>query len=165
MDRLAGLSLGRKLALAGGVLLFIDTFLTWQKVSVKLGGVTVVSATATAWHGFWGVFLGLLTIAFVLWVAARAFGVELPVALPDGLTTLGLGVLTLFFAIMKTVTESYSAWGSYVGIVLAAVAGYGSWLIFQESGEALPSMPASSSSPPSGGGSDTPSNPSGGDTA
>jgi len=41
MDKLMGLSKGQKLILGGGVLLFIDTFLPWQKVSIG-----PVSATA-----------------------------------------------------------------------------------------------------------------------
>jgi hypothetical protein len=141
MDRFKGLPLGRQLLLAGGLLLFIDTFFAWQKVSFHLGGISE-SVTASAWHGFWGVLLGLLTIALLAWVGARSFGVELPVELPDGLVTLALGALILLCALLKTLTESYSAWASYLGIVLAAVVAAGAWLTFQESGEKLPSMQA-----------------------
>ncbi|HEX7625731.1 MAG TPA: hypothetical protein VF379_01655 [Gaiellaceae bacterium] len=137
MENLASLSLGRKLALGAGLLLFIDTFLAWQKISI-LG----ISATANAWHGFWGVFLGLLTIAFILWVAAKAFGIDLPVPAPEGLVTLALGALVLLFALLKTLTESYRGYASWIGIILAAGAAGGAWLIFQDSGEVLPSMPA-----------------------
>ena len=142
MEQLKGLSLGRKLILGAGVLLFIDTFFAWQKVSVSVSGVAVVSATQNAWHGFWGVMLGLLTIALVLWVGARAFGVALPANIPDGLATLALGGLIVLFAFLKTVTESYSHWPSYVGIVLGAGVAVGAWLAFQESGESLPRMAA-----------------------
>lgn len=138
MEQLKGLSLGRKLILGAGVLLFVDTFFAWQKVSVHVAGVTDISATANAWHGFWGVLLGLLTISIVLWVAARAFGVALPADIPDGLATLSLGALIVLFAVLKTVTESSSAWASYVGIVLGALVAAGAWLAFQESGESLP---------------------------
>jgi len=138
MDQLKGLSLGRKLILGAGALLFIDTFFAWQKVSVKVSGVTVVSATASAWHGFWGVLLGLLTIALVLWAGARVFGVTLPATVPDGLLTLGLGVAIVLFAVLKNLTDSYSAWASYVGMILAAAVAVGAWLSFQESGESLP---------------------------
>jgi hypothetical protein len=84
------------------------------------------------------VLLGLLTIAIVLWVAARAFGVALPANIPDGLATLALGALIVLFAVLKTLTDSYSAWASYVGIVLAALVAAGAWLAFQESGESIP---------------------------
>lgn len=144
MEQVKGLPLGRQLVLGGGVLLLIDTFLPWQKISIG-----PFSNSWTAWHGFWGVLLGLMTIALVVWVAARVFGVELPVKIPDGVTTLALGGLILLFAVIKNIADDYSAWGSYLGIVLAAGVAYGAWLTFQSSGESLPNVgsPASSSSP------------------
>ena len=151
MEHLKGLSLGRKLILGSGVLLLIDTFLNWQSVSVRVSGVTVVSAGQSAWHGFWGVLLGLLTVALVLWVGARAFGVALPANIPDGLATLAVGGLIVLFAILKTVTDSYSAWPSYVGIVLGAGVAYGAWLAFQESGESLPRVATTTASGSSAG--------------
>ena len=46
MERFSALTRGMQLMLVGGVLLLIDTFLHWQEVSVKIEGVTVVSAGA-----------------------------------------------------------------------------------------------------------------------
>ena len=135
MEQLQSLSLGRKLILGAGLLLFIDTFLAWQSVTVG-----VFTVTQNAWHGFWGVLLALLTIALLVWVGARAFGVELPLKVPDGITTLGLAAVILLFAVLKTITESFSAWASYIGIVLAAVVAFGAWQAFQESGESLPRL-------------------------
>ena len=63
MQNLNALSLGRKLVLGAGVLLLIDTFLHWQEVS--FGGL---SGGQTAWHGFWGVLLGLMTVVLLAWV-------------------------------------------------------------------------------------------------
>jgi hypothetical protein len=137
MEQVKSLPLGRQLVLGAGVLLLIDTFLPWQAVSIF---------SANAWHGFWGVLLGLMTIALVAWVAARAFGVALPENVPDGLVTLALGALILVFAVIKNLADDYSAWGSYVGIVLAAAVAYGAWLTFQLSGESLPSMGGAGSS-------------------
>jgi hypothetical protein len=135
MEQFRRLSLGKQLILGGGVLLLIDTFLPWQKISV-LG----FSHSWSAWHGFWGVIMGLATVVLVVWVAARIFEIAIPVDLPDGLTTLGLAALILAFAVIKNLADDYSAWGSYVGIVLAAVVGYGAWLNFGASGESLPSQ-------------------------
>ena len=149
MDQLKGLSLGRKLILGSGLLLLIDTFLNWQSVSVRVSGVTVVSAGQSAWHGFWGVLLGLLTLAILLWVGAQVLGVALPANIPTGLVTLALGGLIVLFALLKTLTESYRAWPSYVGIVLAAGVAYGAWLAFQESGESLPRVATATTSGPS----------------
>jgi hypothetical protein len=141
MEQVKGLPLGRQLILGAGVLLLIDTFLPWQKISVG-----PFSKSWTAWHGFWGVLLGLMTIALVAWVAARAFGVALPANVPDGLTTLALGALILLFAVIKNLADDYSAWGSYLGIVLAAAVAVGAWLTFQLSGESLPNVGSMGSS-------------------
>lgn len=147
MEQLKGLSRGRQLVLGLGVLLLIDTFLPWQQISI-LG----FSNSWTAWHGFWGVMLGLMTVALVGWVAARAFGIELPAAVPDGVATLGVAVLIFVFAVIKNIADDYSAWGSYLGIVLAAGVAFGAWMLFQESGETLPNIggmsAARSSAPP-----------------
>jgi hypothetical protein len=143
MEQLKGLPLGRQLVLGAGVLLLIDTFLPWQSVG---------PFSANAWHGFWGIVLSLLTIVLVAWTAARAFGIEIPVNLPDDLTTLGVSAVILLFAVIKALADSYSAWGSYVGILLAAVVAYGAWFVFKESGESLPNMStggaSTASSPP-----------------
>jgi hypothetical protein len=140
MEQLKGLPLGRQLILGAGVLLLIDTFLHWQ--SVDIGPFT---ASRNGWHGFWGVLLGLLTIALVAWVAARAFDVEMPMEIPEGLTSLVLGVLILAFALIKNLTDDYSTLWSYIGIVLAAIVAYGAWLVYQSSEESMPGMGSSSS--------------------
>jgi hypothetical protein len=140
MEQLKALPLGRQLILGAGVLLLIDTFLHWQ--SVDIGPFT---ASRNGWHGFWGVLLGLLTIALVAWVAARAFDVELPMEIPEGLTSLVLGVLILAFALIKNLTDDYSTLWSYIGIVLAAIVAYGAWLVYQSSEESMPGMGSSSS--------------------
>jgi hypothetical protein len=137
MDKFAALSKGQKLLLGGGVLLFIDTFLPWQSVSIG-----PVSATADAWHGFWGVILSLMVVVLLAWSAARLFGVALPTNIPEGLSTLALGGLILLFAVIKTLNDSFRGWASWVGIILAAVVAFGAWLTFQDSGEALPRVAA-----------------------
>ena len=79
----------------------------------------------SGWHGFWGVLLGLMTIAILAWVAAREFGLALPANVPDGLVTLALGVLIFLFALIKALSDSYTAWPAYVGILLGAVVAIG----------------------------------------
>jgi hypothetical protein len=137
MEQLSALSIGRKLMLGAGLLLLIDTFFNWQSVSIG-----PVSVGQSAWHGFWGVLIGLMTIALLAWVGARAFGVALPANVPDGLLTLGLGALIVLFAVIKALSDSYTAWPAYVGIVLGALVAVGAWLNFQDSGEALPKFAA-----------------------
>lgn len=152
MEQLKGLPLGRQLILGAGILLLIDTFLAWQQVSV--GPFT---ASSDAWHGFWGVILGLLLILLLAWVVVRVLGIEIPLNLPDGLTTLAASAVILLFAIIKALSDSYVHWPAYVGIILAAVLAYGAWLVFQESGESLPNIGqmGSGSGPSTGGGSGT----------
>jgi len=133
MDQVQGLSFGRKLILGGGVLLLISMFLNWQSIEVfgqDFG--------RNAWHGFWGVVLGLLTIAIVLWVLARMFGMDLPSGQPEAMIGLVLGVLIFLFALIKNLADDYSAWPSYVGVILAAVVAYGAWLNLQDSDVELP---------------------------
>lgn len=136
MEQLKGLPLGRQLILGAGVLLLIDTFFDWQQVSTSF-----ITVGQSAWHGFWGIVMCLALLVLLAWTIARAFGVALPEQIPDGLATLGLAALILLFAIIKALADSYVHWPAYVGIILAAVVGYGAWLVFQESGEGLPSMP------------------------
>ncbi len=144
MEQLSALSTGRKLMLGAGLLLLIDTFFNWQSVSIG-----PVSVGQSAWHGFWGVLLGLMTIALLAWVGARAFGVALPANVPDGLLTLGLGALIVLFAVIKALSDSYTAWPAYVGIVLGALVAVGAWLNFQDSGEALPTFATATAGSPS----------------
>jgi hypothetical protein len=146
MDRFNALSMGRKLILGAGLLLFIDTFLNWQSVSTPLG-----SYGQNGWHGFWGVLIGLMTLAILSLVAGRAFGIAIPPTVPDGLVTLALGGLIVLFAIIKALSDSYTAWPAYAGIVLGAGVAAGAWLNFQDSGEALPNFSAmggSAAAPP-----------------
>lgn len=136
MEQLKRLPLGRQLILGAGVLLLIDTFFDWQQVSTSF-----ITVGQSAWHGFWGIVMCLGLVVVLAWTLARAFGFALPEQVPDGLATLGLAALILLFAIIKALADSYVHWPAYVGIILAAAVGYGAWLVFQASGETLPSMP------------------------
>jgi len=141
MDQFKALPLSIKIMFGAGVLLLIDSFFAWQKISVSVGGVEIAAAKANAWHGFWGVLMALLTIGLLFWVAAHALELSLPGGIPQGVSTLAFGIAIFVCALLKNLTDDYSAWASYVGIVLAAILAYGAWLAFQESGESLPSMP------------------------
>jgi hypothetical protein len=147
MDKLTSLHRSRQLILGAGVLLLIFTFFSWQ--SVEFAGVEV--ASRNAWHGFWGVLLGLATIAILLWVGLRAADVAMPESLPDGLVTAALGLVVFLCALLKNLTDDYSAWASYVGLILAALVAVGAFMAFQESGESLPQMPTRTAAATGGG--------------
>jgi hypothetical protein len=149
MPNLADISRGTQVLLVAAVLLFIDTFLAWQSVDIGVGEFEV-SVSRNAWHGFWGVLLGLLTIALIAWVVLRLLkivppSVKLPAEAP--LTAL-LAVLVLAFAVIKNLVDDYSAWASYVGMVLAALVVYGAWLRLQEQGISVDRMMTRSTEPP-----------------
>jgi hypothetical protein len=150
MPDLRTLSTGTKLLLAAGVLLLIDTFLAWQKVSVEVGGVEIASASRNAWHGFWGVAMGLVLIALLVWVALQVANVDLPdLNVPERTVTVVLAVLVFVLALLKNLVDDYSAWPSYVGVVLAAGVAVGGWMRMQDEPEAAaPPVPTGSEAAP-----------------
>ncbi len=127
MPDLAALTTGTKLVIGAALLLLIDTFFAWQKVCTSFGE-TEVCASANAWHGFWGVVLGLLTIALLVWVGLQLANIAIGIDLPHGTVTLALAALIGLFALLKNLIDDHSAWASYVGLVLAAAVVYGAWL-------------------------------------
>jgi hypothetical protein len=153
MERFNALGRGAQIMLVGAVLLFISLFLPWQSYTgpfeeeiEALGGDT----SFTAWHGFSGWVLGLLTIILLAWLVVRIASVDIPVPVSTAMTAGILGVLIVFFAVIKNLVDDYSAWGSYVGVVLAIVVAYGAFQTIQEAGgmeqlkSEIPSMPAQS---------------------
>lgn len=151
---LKALSTGTKLIAAAGLLLLIDTFLAWQKVSVEVSGVEVASASQNAWHGFWGVVMGLALIALLVWVGLQIANVDLNVSLPEATVTAVLAGIVFVFALLKNLIDDYSAWPSYVGVVLAALVAAGAWMRMQETETAAapaapPADPAPPAAPPS----------------
>jgi hypothetical protein len=144
MDRFNALGRGMQVMLVAGVLLLIDTFLHWQ--SIDLG---VVDVGRSAWHGFWGVLLGLLTIVLVLWLVARLAAIDIPLPISPTLTGAGLAVLIFVFALIKNLDDDYSSVWAWIGLILSIAILAGAWLQVQASGGMnalkgeLPSMPAS----------------------
>jgi hypothetical protein len=149
MPDLRTLSTGTKILAAAGVLLFLDTFLAWQEVSVEVGGVEIASASRNAWHGFWGVVMGLALVALLIWVAIQIFKVEVPnLTIPERTVTAVLGGLVFVLALLKNLVDDYSAWPSYVGVVLAAGVAVGGWMRLQEADEAAAPAAAEAAPPP-----------------
>jgi hypothetical protein len=126
MPNLSALSRGTQVLAAAGLLLLIDTFLPWQDFE----GIV----SWNAWHGFWGVILGLAVLVLLAWVIARIMDVRLPVEVPDGLVTVGLGALIFLFALLKNLTDDFSTIWSYIGVLLAIAIAIGAWLEVQAAG-------------------------------
>ena len=162
MDRLTSLSRGMQLMLVGGVLLLIDTFLSWQDFSPKVFGVKVTSfGSYNAWHGFWGIIMCLALIVLLAWVVAKLAGVKIPLPVSDTLVAAGLAAIVLLFAVIKNLADDYSTKWSYIGVVLAAVVAAGVWLQVQAAGgvDVLRSEMSSLTSSDSGGSSPPPAEP------
>jgi len=133
MDRFSALSRGTQLMLAGAALLLVDTFLPWQEVSFEFLDVSA-SESWTAWHGFWGVLLGLLTIALLAWLVVRLLGTEVDLPVSETLVGAVLAGLILLSAVLKVLTDEAVAWGAWLGLILAIVIAIGAWLQIQAAG-------------------------------
>ena len=133
MEKFNALSRGTQLMLAGAALLLVDTFLPWQSVSFEALGVSI-SESWTAWHGFWGILLGLLTIALLAWLVLRLVGNEVSLPVSDTLVGAALAALILLCAVLKVLTDDAVAWGAWLGLVLAVVIAVGAWMQVQAAG-------------------------------
>jgi hypothetical protein len=140
-----GLSTGRKVLLAGGLVLFIDLFLDWQQRcgSTPLGSICV---SRTGWHGI-GILVGLLTLAMIAWEAIGAFNVDLGSAvqsLPTALVSAALAAAVAVFTIIEFLTHNeIRHWPAWLGLILAIVIAVGGWLRFSE-GESAATTPTTS---------------------
>lgn len=130
MERLKALPRGAQLMLVGGVLLLIVTFFSWQEVEL----LDIAVASASAWHGFWGWMLGLLTIGLLVWFAVNIGELELRLPASDAMTGAVLGALIFVAALLKNLTDDYSTFWSYLGVALAAMIAIGAWMQLQEAG-------------------------------
>jgi hypothetical protein len=155
MDRFNALGRGMQLMLVGGVLFFIDLFLPWQKYTgpgADFAEAAGVDTSRTAFHGFGGWLLGLLTLILLAWIVARLAAVEVPIPVSAAMTAGVFAFLILFVAVIKALVDDYSGWAAWVGIALAIVIAVGAWMQIREAGgignlrtEATSMMPSSAS--------------------
>jgi hypothetical protein len=131
LERFNALSRGSKVMLVAGVLLLIDTFFAWQQIEVEEFGI---EASQNAWNGFFGVMLGLLTVALVAWLAAKLAGIELRLPVSDAMLGALVAAIILVFTLIKVLDDEFTHFWAYVGLVLAAIIAVGSWLNIQEAG-------------------------------
>ena len=134
MDNLKALGRGTQLMFISAVLLLIVSFLRWQEVSVDLGPLGEQSAGVSAWDDIGGILMGILTIVLIARIAARLAAVEIPIPLSFATTSFVLGVLIAFLAIIKNLTDDYSTFWSYLGVVLAILVAVGAWMEVQAAG-------------------------------
>jgi len=145
---LAKISNGNKILLGAGLLLLIDSFLKWNKASIKgLGGFSGASGNFdSAWgYGVGPIFgilllLTLAVVALLVLIEQNAVQMKLP-DLPIKISQLvaGLAGLTVLFGLIRFLThQSYpgvnvgrSIWG-WIGLILLIVFAVGAFLRYQE---------------------------------
>jgi hypothetical protein len=131
--------LGEKVIVPAALVLLIDSFLDWYKVSFDLGILGSGSISRSGWESpgaIWSilaVLIGLVMAAVI--VIQRFTTVQMP-ALPQGVTWarvhLGLAGAAALFIIIKLLNHSGDlAFGFFIGIICVAALVAGAGLLFQ----------------------------------
>lgn len=120
VGRIRELSLGLKLVLACGVLLFFSMFLTWQNLEIDFGPAGTATQMLDGWDAF-GLVIGMLTLGLLATVViVYASDVEVSDDFAWEMLTLVLASSILALVVVKNLTDRNSAWASYLAVVLAA---------------------------------------------
>lgn len=133
-ERLAGMSMPRKIVAGAGAVLLINSFLPWYHVS--LGGFGGVSANG--WHG-----VGVVTWLFVIALLAVE-GTRLAGVLPwkdeqSDVVLLAASAGAVLFGLIYVIvrlSEGHLGFGFYIGVLGLAALGFGAFRLFQ-AGDAL----------------------------
>lgn len=136
LERFNALSVGEKIIIVAGVVLFIDGFLPWY--SVDLGPLG--SYTRNGWESpgaIWSILAILIGLAMAGVVAVKNFAT---VAVPDnvgGFTWprihLGAGLAALVFVLIKLANESsHLGFAFYVGIIAAAALAAAGYMMYRD---------------------------------
>jgi hypothetical protein len=129
------MSMGSKILAGGGILLLIFSFFAWQKVCV----LDIACAKWSMWTGsgsIFGVLAGLALLALIAWEVMQVLGMadNIKTGQPVSKISAYLGFAVAALTILKFIfamTES-SAFGAYIGLILALAIAYGAWMRFQE---------------------------------
>ena len=172
MTQIAGREVGTNdlVMMGAGALMLIDGFLPWY--GVNFAGITSINVKGFS-SGFLAWLSILLVIAVAGVVAARIFaGRALPTSGPVGpaLALLAASGLATVLIVLRLLTQSsYTKFGLFLGLILAAVQAAFAYLSFRASGEPLPDFVKRGSTgggrgttPPPAGGAYPPPPPAGG---
>lgn len=136
--------LGEKIIVPAALVLLIDSFLPWYKVSFDLGVLGSGSVTRTGWQSpgaIWSILAVLIGIIMAAIIILQRFtNVQMP-ALPQGLTwariQAGLAGVAVLCILLKLIGESsHLAYGFFIGIICVAALAAGAGLLFQAEREA-----------------------------
>jgi hypothetical protein len=134
MERFNALGRGTQIMLISSVLLLIISFFNWQEVEFDLGPLGEGSAGVSAWDDLGGILMGILTIVLLARIVVNLAAVNLPIPVSFAMTSAVLAFLIFALALIKNLTDDYSTWASYVGVVLAFLIAVGAWLEIQAAG-------------------------------
>jgi len=139
MERFNALSLGAKIVLIAGLVLFIDGFLPWYRVTVEFFGESA-TASANGWESpgaIWSVLAIIIGLAMAALVVVKDLtDVEIPdnvggVSWPK--IYLGAGVAALLLVVIKFLNESsHLGFGFYLGILAAIALAVAGFLMYRE---------------------------------
>ena len=151
LEKFMALSLGEKIIIIAGLVLFIDGFLPWYSISIG-----PYSASASGWESpgaIWSMLAVLIGLAMAAVVALKGLtDVEIPENV-GGFTwpkiLLGGGAAALLLVVIKFLNESSElGFGFYLGFIAAAALAAGGFLMYRE--ESAAGSSGSPSGPPSG---------------
>lgn len=128
------LSNGQKIALGGGLVLLISSFLPWYGVSLGGFGGVNISAWNAGFFAWAGVLIG---VAAAILIGLKAFQGNALSA--GGFATEQLAVILagigLVLVVLRLITEtSFLKYGIFVGIAAAAATAYGAFMAMREAG-------------------------------
>ena len=113
---------GELLAWLGGLVLTLSAFMGWYSISGDLRGNLAV----LGWHtGTIGKLVFAIGVLVLLLLALRAFGVELPPSVPDGIVIAALGLAATILVLVRLIDipETFQpAVGRGIGIWLSLLA-------------------------------------------
>jgi hypothetical protein len=119
VDNVRGLSLGAKVLLASGILLFFSLFLTWQNLEIAYGRTGTGTQMLDAFDVF-GLVIGLLTVGLLTFVVIiKLYDADLAPTAAE-LATFVIAAAIFGLVVVKNLTDRNSTWASYLAIVLAA---------------------------------------------
>ncbi|MCI0633422.1 MAG: hypothetical protein L0206_05815 [Actinobacteria bacterium] len=120
------MSTAHKILLGAGILYLINLFLPWQ--SVDLGPLGSFSENGIAGIGIINL---LLAIGLVAWEGMSLAGVEIQA--PKALVSAALAGAIVVFTLLKIMIDNEAiAIFAWIGLILAAVIGYGGYMRWQE---------------------------------
>jgi hypothetical protein len=135
-------SMGRRVLLGSGVLLFIFSLMAWNSVCVS-GFGSKICADAGAWETGRGKMMGIFLILLLIWEAILLLQVLSPDAmkLPELpvkpiLISLALGAVVILFGLLRFFQAGHRTWAAWVALLLMIALAAGLFLRFQEEGGA-----------------------------